>query len=276
MPIVTNSTKSPNDVPKAQGAGKSKVLSPPDSGGDSLKPALKSNGMNIKIIAICVAVVVAVALFAVIKTTMSKKDSAEVAAPVTDVVQGSPSDTADQSVAPGTTQAAIEEEDSDGMSKPWLASPDTAAEQDAQAEAAAPVQNKDGVAGIKDISGDTVKKNTAPVVPEKFVKDLKGKPVAENYDIANIKTVIDFISYKKNRAVTGEGVELYWLDATYKGKPAKVQVPLSIFKELDEVGVTVVDVEIAEVYDGNNNYQEIATSFSVNPSYKEVLEQNKN
>jgi hypothetical protein len=164
---------------------------------------------------------------------------------------------------------------------PWLASPSPNTEggfgetlPETNVEADRP--NDLVIPGIVDISEDTVKQNTTPVTSDNFVKDLNSLPVDEFYEIEEIYTTIDFISYEKKRAVTDDGVELYWLEATYKGKKAKIQVPFKVFKELDKVGSTVVDVEVVRVRTGTPGViQEIVTSFSVNPDYKKILEQSR-
>lgn len=126
--------------------------------------------------------------------------------------------------------------------------------------------------GMQDLSKDSVKVNDTPIEPDTFTKDLNGKVVAENYDIRRIYTTVDFVSYTKKRATTGQGVELYWLDASYKGQKAKISVPFSIFKEMDETGVVPVDVEIVVIDAKDDKVHEIATSFTVRQDYKEILD----
>lgn len=139
------------------------------------------------------------------------------------------------------------------------------------APATSPTPRPSGVVpGMQDISGDTVKINEAPVV-ESFVKDLNSQPLPEKFEIASYTTVTDFVSYKKKRSVMADGVELYWLDAEYKGKPAIVQVSLKVFKELDEVGIIPVDVEIVQVKLEDGKKHELATNFVVRLDYKKQL-----
>lgn len=140
------------------------------------------------------------------------------------------------------------------------------------------VQDTKGITpGITDIEQNTVNVNNTKITPDTFTKDLNSKPIAEEYKIDSIYTTIDFISYTKKRATSDDGIELYWLDAEYKGKKAKVQVPFSIFKELDPVGVTVVEVEVVRVDTGDYSkpLPEVVTGFTVRPDYKRILEQNK-
>lgn len=218
-----------------------------------------------KIIIGCV--VVAILLVGTILIAKVMRGGGEEAPPVTQKVTGEQVD--GQPVVDDTATAVEPVTAETNVDRPWL-SESTGEESAVPTATPLPLE---GGAGIKDISQDTVKSNTTPVVADKFVSDLKGNSVAENYDIAGIHTVTDFISFKKKRAVTGKGVELYWLDATYKGVPAKVQVPFSIFKELDETGITVVDVEVVEIDAGDGKLHEIATNFTVRRDYKELLQQ---
>jgi hypothetical protein len=129
--------------------------------------------------------------------------------------------------------------------------------------------------GIKDISQNTNMTMGAGMSPDSFTKDLNGIPVALNYQINEIYIATDFVSYTKRRATTAEGIELLWLDAEYKGKPCKIQVPLRIFKELDSTGVTVVSVEVAKVKGSDGKEHEIVTDFVVRDDYKKILDQKK-
>jgi cytoskeletal protein RodZ len=167
---------------------------------------------------------------------------------------------------------------------PWLnATPDggstTTAESTEPKEPAVKLTKPDSkvTPGITDPSKDRYIKNYSNLEKDTYTKDLNGNKVPEHYDVENISTVIDFISYKKKRATTDAGIELYWLDATYKGRKAKVQVPFRIFKELDPVGVTVVDVEVTKIpnADPSKDPYEIITGFTVRDDYKKVLEEAK-
>jgi len=182
----------------------------------------------------------------------------------------------------GTSEETVVTGDG-GEDKPWLSASVDGGGESQSTEETKPAGNKTEppskfTPGITDPSQNQYVKNYTGVESDSFVKDLNGKKVPENYNIGDIKTVVDFVSYKKKRAVTAAGVELYWLDATYKGRKAKIQVPFRIFKELDPVGVTVVDVEITYVPndDPSKEPAEIATFFNVREDYKQVLEQQAN
>lgn len=180
----------------------------------------------------------------------------------------------EQAVEEPISEEAVNPDTPEGdAARPW-----TQGDGSSQGEVVEPSreQKTDGVVpGMKDIAGNTVSKNEAPVESDKFVKDLDGKAVAENFEIEEIYEVADFVSYKKHRAKTDAGVEIYWLDATYRGKKAKVQVSFSVFKELDSVGVVGADVEITRVKTGDETIQEIATYFKIREDYKEILNSNR-
>jgi hypothetical protein len=121
--------------------------------------------------------------------------------------------------------------------------------------------------GVTDLTADTVVQNDAPVEENTFLRDLKGEDVPEYWEVSNIVSVSDYVSYVKHRAITADGIELYWLDGTYKGKPCKIQISYKIFKELDLEGVVPVDVEVVKTKGG----QLISTYFTVRLDYKALL-----
>lgn len=101
-----------------------------------------------------------------------------------------------------------------------------------------------------------------------MVKDLQGISVIPNYTVSKIETVVDMVNYKKHRAITDDGMELLWLDANYKGKSYRITVPFKIFKELDPEGITVVDMEVLHLENGN----QIISYMNVREDYKSKLE----
>lgn len=229
-----------------------------------LKPApKKENAKFNKIILISFVVVLVVVAVTLMVKTFRDKPEAETAAAVPQA-SVSPND---QTSADTEEQAPV---DPALEGKPWLQDSQGITPQE-ETKPDASVVGED--VGIQDATGDTVKVNNTPVSNNTFVKDLKGNSIGQNYDVSNISVVVDFISYKKRRAVTGKGVEIYWLDAMYKGSPARVQVPLSIFKELDAEGITMADVEVVTIpsSDGGPAHQ-IATYFNVRPDYKKLLD----
>lgn len=97
--------------------------------------------------------------------------------------------------------------------------------------------------------------------------DLNGKVVETNYKIKQINTVRDYVSFKKFRTVTGTGLEFYYLDAVYKDNPYIIQVPYAVFKELENSGITLVDVEVTILEDNS----QIVTYMDVVKNAKSII-----
>ena len=114
------------------------------------------------------------------------------------------------------------------------------------------------------------KNDTTLSSPDLIVKDLNGNPVPSDYKVVNNEEVTDFISFTKYRAPMGNGLEFYWLEATYKNQPYKVQVPYSVYSKLDKEGITVVDMEVLTLEDGSK----IVTYMRVRKDAKSLLEKN--
>lgn len=53
----------------------------------------------------------------------------------------------------------------------------------------------------------------------------------------------DFCNYEKHRSVMGNGLELYWLDCTYKDMPYKIQVDFETYALLDTRGIVPIILE---------------------------------
>lgn len=105
-----------------------------------------------------------------------------------------------------------------------------------------------------------------------FLKDLNEKPVETNYKIASIETVRDYVDYEKKRAIMDDGMEIYWLDLTYKGKKYRMQVPLSLFQSLtSEKHITLVDIELTTLDNGSQliTYMSMVKNANtlINPGY---------
>lgn len=265
MPIDPSGRKDRKTVAKSEDVGKTTP---------SAKPSKKLSKNYTTAILICVVVAVAGLLLVVVNMNSSSKvdDGQEPTVESKNVASGEEGSDVTVNTPTETESTGKKTDQQIGAEKPWLHG-STEVEPMTEDPSKTITKGEDGV-GIKDISGDTVKSNDTKVSPDTFVKDLKGASVSANYDIKSIGSVVDFISYKKKRAITGKGVELYWLEANYKGVPAKVQVSFAIFKELDEQGITVVDVEIVELDTGDGEVHQIATNFTVRPDYKEILEKN--
>lgn len=123
--------------------------------------------------------------------------------------------------------------------------------------------------GLPNLNSDIPGKNTKKLSEySDYVKDLQNKDVKVDFTVKRIKTVLDFVNYTKQRAVSANGLEMYWLEAIYKDRPYRVQVPFQIWKELDEKGITVVDIEVLQLASDS----EIVSYMSVRPDYKKLLE----
>lgn len=133
-------------------------------------------------------------------------------------------------------------------------------------------QSSDVSAGIPNLYGNGSSENKSPVTSsDNILKDLNGNTVATNYTVVQSETITDFITYTKHRAITGDGVEFYWLEAVYKKQPCKVQVPYSIYSKLDDEGITVVDAEVLTLDNGS----QIVTYMSVRKDAKDLLDKNR-
>jgi hypothetical protein len=104
--------------------------------------------------------------------------------------------------------------------------------------------------GISNSSGSSVR-NQIPIESDVFVKDLSGADVKEIFVDRTVTLIRDFVSYVKHRAVTDEGIELYWLEGDYKGKKCKMDIKYNHFKTLADTGVVMCDIEVVETTEGN-------------------------
>lgn len=79
--------------------------------------------------------------------------------------------------------------------------------------------------------------------------------------------VKDFCNYEKHRCVMGNGLELYWLDCTYKDMPYRIQVAYQTYMLLDVKGIVPVIAEEVTTEDG----VKILTNMSVDVDYLKRL-----
>lgn len=132
---------------------------------------------------------------------------------------------------------------------------------DVQPEAPPDIGNDPSV-GTQDFTQDINNTSTSPLTdPEDFTKDIYGLTTRVDYTVAKIQEAADFVSYTKHRGTWGGGLELYYLDATYKGYTYKVQVPFKYYKELDETGIVPVKMEVLRIKPdtGGDNYLTIVS-----------------
>jgi hypothetical protein len=94
-------------------------------------------------------------------------------------------------------------------------------------------------------------KSQIPVESDVFVKDLSGADVKEMFVSKSIVYIKDFVSYTRHRAVTDDGIELYWLEGDYKGKKCRMDIKFKHFQTLSDTGVVMCNIEVVETQDGN-------------------------
>lgn len=126
-------------------------------------------------------------------------------------------------------------------------------------------QNTGNSVGLPDMNKTTGDKTNTSVVTDynKFVNSFSGKEEPVDYDVNKISTTTDFVNYTKYRSVTGEGTELYWLDAIYKDRPYTLIVSYQVFRTLDNSGIVPVNVETVTLKDG----EQIVTSITIKTDY---------
>lgn len=127
--------------------------------------------------------------------------------------------------------------------------------------------------GFQDFSGDTNRNAGNKLTdPNKVLKDVYGLSTRVDYDVSSIDTITDFVNYEKHRGTWGGGVELYWLDATYKNTPYIIQVPFKFYKELDDIGIVPVKMEVLRIPPSTNGDANERTIISYMTLDEETLE----
>lgn len=102
-----------------------------------------------------------------------------------------------------------------------------------------------GVIEYEEFKTDSSYPTTAEVFEDSdYIKDLNGVDVAAVYNVKNASYVYDYVNYEKRRAIIDDGMELYWLEATYQGKKYRIQTPFYYFKNLSPSGICKVEMEI--------------------------------
>lgn len=95
---------------------------------------------------------------------------------------------------------------------------------------------------------------TSPIVysATDFIKDLNGVDIAAVYNVKSYEYVEDYVNYEKRRAIVSNGMELYWLEVTYKGRAYKCTIPFWRFQALDNTGICKVRIEVLILEGGEN------------------------
>lgn len=106
------------------------------------------------------------------------------------------------------------------------------------------------------------KKEQEPSVAP-FNEDMPTNPETPVWAMASVAMVKDFCNYEKKRSVTGNGLELYWLDCVYKEMPYVIQVKYETYNLLDSKGIVPIIGEKVITTDG----VEIITYMSVDTDY---------
>lgn len=83
-----------------------------------------------------------------------------------------------------------------------------------------------------------------------YIKDLNGLDVSAVYNVESIDFVEDYVSYETRRAITDEGMEMYWLEADYNGKSYRIQIPFYYYRSLGTSGICKVNVEVLTLVGG--------------------------
>lgn len=105
--------------------------------------------------------------------------------------------------------------------------------------------------GIPDYQNSEFNSTTATVFKDSdYIKDLNGLDILAIYNVESREYVNDYVSYEARRAIMDDGMELYWLEAEYKGKRYRVQCPYVYFKDLGPTGICKVEVEVLNIAGG--------------------------
>lgn len=82
---------------------------------------------------------------------------------------------------------------------------------------------------------------------ENVTSDLFGLTTRVDYTVGDMYYTTDFVNYTKRRATWGGGLEFYYLDCEYRGSKYMIQVPFKYYKELDDVGIVTVKMEVLRI-----------------------------
>lgn len=135
-----------------------------------------------------------------------------------------------------------------GRAKNQAETPATPAQPTEQTTPTAPTGPGDPAVGTQNFLGNTNNVSDSPLTdPNNFIKDIFGLTLQTNYEVAEIQSAADFVSYTKYRGTWGGGLELYWLAAEYKGYSYSIQVPFEYYKELDDTGIVPVKMEVLRI-----------------------------
>lgn len=84
-----------------------------------------------------------------------------------------------------------------------------------------------------------------------FVKDIDGNDISAVYSYRDRTYINDYANYVAKRGIIDDGMEVYWLDITYKKKKYRMQIPFYYFKDLDDSGICKVEIEVLTLDNGS-------------------------
>lgn len=99
---------------------------------------------------------------------------------------------------------------------------------------------------------ESTKNKTTPKVynADDYLKDINGVDIKATYNVVSRDYVYDYVSYVAKRGIIDDGMEIYWLEATYEGKKYRIQVPFYYFKDFSTEGVCRVQIEVLNIEGG--------------------------
>lgn len=115
-----------------------------------------------------------------------------------------------------------------------------------------------GVSGLAAGDGMTAPKEV--YASEDQLKDINGVDVSAVYNVSSTDYVYDYVNYKLHRGIIDEGMELYWMDISYKDKKYRAQVPFYYAKDLEKEGICKMYIEVLNLEGGGKiiSHMEVA------------------
>lgn len=106
------------------------------------------------------------------------------------------------------------------------------------------------VQGDPQYSADGDKTSAKVYSADDYIKDLQGADVPAIFSVNSMDYIKTHVSYVAKRAIIDDGMEMYWLDVTYKKKKYRMQVPYYYFKSLEDEGICRVEIEVLNLEGG--------------------------
>lgn len=99
-------------------------------------------------------------------------------------------------------------------------------------------------------SNENMKNSDTLDSPTDFLKDLNGISIPIDYNVESIDYVRDYVNYTKHRASIDDGMELYWIEISYKGKDYRCTIPFWRYKAMDDSGICITQIEVLTLEGG--------------------------